>query len=210
MRFLILALALMLSGCQSAYYAAAEQVGYHKREILTDRVESAQESQKEAQEQFSSALEQLKTLVDFEGGDLESVYDQVRGEYEASESAANEVSERIDAIDHVAGAMFDEWQDELEQYQSSSLRRNSEKQLRSTQRQYDKMLSSMRRAEAKMEPVLARLKDNELYLKHNLNARAVIAIGNEFGDLKQEIQSLITEMNRAIAESDEFIQTLGQ
>ncbi|TKB47964.1 DUF2959 domain-containing protein [Ferrimonas sediminicola] len=210
MRFVVLTLALLLTGCQSAYYAAAEQVGYHKREILTDRVESAQESQQEAQKQFSSALEQLKTLVDFDGGDLESVYDQVRDEYLASEKAADQVSQRIDAIDHVAGAMFDEWQDELEQYSSASLRRTSEKQLQSTRRQYDKMLRSMRRAEEKMVPVLARLKDNELYLKHNLNARAVTAIGSEFGSLKREIQSLITEMNRAIAESDQFIQTLGQ
>ena len=39
-------LALMLSiftltGCQSAYYSAMEQVGYHKRDIMVDRVEDA-------------------------------------------------------------------------------------------------------------------------------------------------------------------------
>ncbi|USD37689.1 MULTISPECIES: DUF2959 domain-containing protein [Ferrimonas] len=210
MKYWILIAALMLGGCQSAYYAAAEQVGYHKREILTDRVESAQESQQEAQQQFSSALEQLQTLVDFDGGDLEDVYDTVRDEYQASEKAANDVRDRIDSIDDVAEAMFDEWQQELEQYQSAKLRRDSEKRLSATKRQYASMLKSMRRAEQKMEPVLARLKDNELYLKHNLNANAVNAIGSEFSDLKGEVQSLITEMNKAIAESDQFIKTLGQ
>ncbi|SDJ90532.1 Protein of unknown function [Ferrimonas sediminum] len=210
MKYWILIATLMLGGCQSAYYAAAEQVGYHKREILTDRVESAQESQQEAQEQFTSALEQLQTLVDFDGGDLEDVYDTVRDEYLASEKAANDVRDRIDSIDDVAEAMFDEWQQELELYQSAKLRRDSEKRLSATKRQYANMLKSMRRAEKKMDPVLARLKDNELYLKHNLNANAVNAIGNEFGDLKGEVQALITEMNKAIAESDQFIKTLGQ
>jgi len=37
-----------LTGCQSAYYSAMEQVGYHKRDIMVDRVEDAKESQQEA------------------------------------------------------------------------------------------------------------------------------------------------------------------
>ncbi|WP_028116397.1 DUF2959 domain-containing protein [Ferrimonas senticii] len=208
MRYLILAFTLLLSGCQSAYYAAAEQVGYHKREILVDRVEDTQESQQEAQQQFSSALEQLKTLVSFDGGDLEAVYDQVKGKYDDSKAAADSVSSHIDAVDDVANAMFDEWQDEIGQYQSANLRRSSEQQLRDTKRRYADMLSAMRRAEDKMEPVLRRLKDNELFLKHNLNASAISAIGNEFSSLQVEINRLIKEMNSAIAESDQFIATL--
>ena len=38
----------------------------------------------------------------------------------------------------------------------------------------------MRRAERTMEPVLSALRDNVLYLKHNLNASAVGALQGEF------------------------------
>ncbi|SHI21242.1 DUF2959 domain-containing protein [Ferrimonas marina] len=208
MRTILLSALLLLAGCQSAYYSAMEQVGYHKREILVDRVEDAQESQEDAQKQFSSALEEMKTLVDFDGGDLEDAYDKVKSQYDASASAAEQVSSRINGVADVADAMFEEWQGELEEYQSASLRRESQTQLRETRQRYDGMLRAMRQAESKMEPVLRRLKDNELYLKHNLNARAIGAVGNEFGQLEVEIQSVIDEMNRAIAESDQFIQTL--
>ena len=51
-----------MSACESAYYSAAEKVGYHKREILTDRVEAARDAQTDAEEQFQSAQEQLLTL----------------------------------------------------------------------------------------------------------------------------------------------------
>ncbi|GAA5192647.1 DUF2959 domain-containing protein [Ferrimonas gelatinilytica] len=197
-----------LVGCQSAYYSAMEQVGYHKREILADRVEDARESQEEAQAQFSSALEQMKTLVAFDGGDLEAVYDKVRGEYEDAKDAAEAVSDQIDGVNDVAEAMFDEWERELTQYQSANLRRTSETKLRETRQRYDSMLTAMRQAEAKMEPVLRRLKDNELYLKHNLNAAAVGAIGQEFDTLERDIERVIAEMNRAIAESDRFIASL--
>ena len=76
MRKLILpVMSLLLVACQSAYYGAAEQMGYHKRDILVDRVEESRDAQQEAEEQFQSALEQLSELANFDGGDLEDMYD---------------------------------------------------------------------------------------------------------------------------------------
>ena len=62
----LLASSLALTGCQSAYYGAMEKVGYHKRDILVDRVEDSRDAQVDAEEQFQSALEQLKALNNFE------------------------------------------------------------------------------------------------------------------------------------------------
>ncbi len=208
MRHILFAAVLILAGCQSAYYAAAEKVGYHKRQILVDRIEDTQTSQQEAQQQFSSAVEQLKTLVHFNGGNLEQVYQQVKEEYDDAKSAAASVNKHIDAVNDVAEALFAEWQLELEQYQSVNLRQNSAQQLRETRQRYTAMLTAMRRAEAKMTPILRQLNDNQLYLKHNLNAAAISAIGAEFQELQLEINRLVQEMNAAIAESDRFIASL--
>ena len=76
-----------LTGCQSAYYSAMEQVGYHKRDIMVDRVEDAKESQQDAQEEFTSALEALSSLTNFSGGDLEDMYNQINDKYQDSEKA---------------------------------------------------------------------------------------------------------------------------
>ncbi len=199
-----------LTGCQSAYYSAMEQVGYHKRDIMVDRVEEAKESQQEAQQEFSSALEALSALTQFDGGELESVYNKINDKYQDSESAAEEVRERIAAIEDVSEALFDEWQDELELYTNRSLRRASEQKLRETRTSYNTMLKAMKRAEQKMTPVLNTLRDNTLYLKHNLNANAVGALQGEFSNLEQDIQYAIKQMNAAIAESDKFLQKLNQ
>ncbi|MGY5453154.1 DUF2959 domain-containing protein [Agarivorans sp. MS3-6] len=206
--FTSLVLVVFLFGCESTYYSAMEKVGYHKREILVDRVEEAQESQQDAQQQFTSALEQLKSLTQFDGGDLEAVYDDVNEQYQDSKAAAETVSERIDEVDSVAEALFDEWQEELEQYQSTSLKAESKQQLNDTRKRYAAMLKAMRRAEAQMQPVLSRLNDNQLYLKHNLNARAIGAVGKEFTRLEQEVADVIQQMSKAIAESDKFIATM--
>ncbi|MEZ9049386.1 DUF2959 domain-containing protein [Vibrio sp. 10N.247.311.64] len=199
-----------LTGCQSAYYSAMEQVGYHKRDIMVDRVEDAKESQQDAQEEFTSALEALSSLTNFSGGDLEDMYNQINDKYQNSEKAAQNVSDRIAAIEDVSDALFEEWQSELELYTSDSLRRSSEQKLRETKLSYQTMLSAMKRAEKKMDPVLNTLRDNTLYLKHNLNASAVGSLQGEFMSLEKDIAYAIEQMNAAIAESDKFLAQLNQ
>jgi len=210
MKHIVLTLALcgLLSGCQSAYYAAAEQVGYHKREILVDRVVDARDAQSDAEEQFQSAQEHLLTLINFDGGELQDVYEDLAAEYEASAAAAGEVGSRIDAIEDVADALFDEWSDELGEYSNARLRKDSERKLKETQRRYAGLIKTMRRSEERMQPVLSALKDNVLYLKHNLNAQAVAALKVEFGQIDKDIDVLIAEVRKAIASSDEFIESL--
>ncbi|EME3971145.1 DUF2959 domain-containing protein [Vibrio fluvialis] len=199
-----------LTGCQSTYYSAMEKVGYHKRDIMVDRVEAAQESQKDAQQELTSALEALSAFTQFDGGELESAYERINDQYQQSEAAAADVHERIAAIEDVADALFEEWQGELALYTSSKLRRASEQKLNTTKASYQTMLKAMKRAEQKMTPVLNTLRDNTLYLKHNLNASAVGSLQGEFATLEQDIRTAITQMNAAIKESDQFLAHLKQ
>ena len=197
-----------LAGCQSAYYSAMEKVGYHKRDIMVTRVEDAKESQQEAQQEFTSALEALSALTDFQGGELEAIYNQVNDKYQDSEKAAEEVRERISAIEDVSDALFDEWQQELSLYTSKNLKQASQKKLVETQASYQKMLTAMKKAEQKMTPVLNTLRDNSLYLKHNLNASAIGSLQGEFNALERDIERAIRDMTAAIAESEKFISQL--
>jgi len=209
MRILLTAImTLTLLACQSAYYGAAEKVGYHKRDILVDRINDTKEAQEEAGEEFQSALEQLQRMVNFDGGNLEDIYDDMVDVWEGSTAAAEQVSQRIDGVDHVANSLFAEWEDEIEQYSSARLKSDSKAKLRDTRSRYGGMIKAMRKSEAKMEPVLTALNDNVLYLKHNLNAQAIASLKTEFGRIEGDIKSLIKEMENAIATSDAFIASM--
>ena len=197
------------AGCQTAYYKTMQTFGYEKREILVDRVETARDKQEDAKQQFTSALEQFKSVVAFDGGDLEAMYDKLDREYKRSESAADAVSGRIDAVDRVATALFEEWEDELDEYESADLRRASEKQLETTRARYDRMLKAMRKAEATMPPVLSAMKDQVLFLKHNLNAQAVASIQGTAEGIGRDIESLIKQMQASIDEANAFIDQMN-
>jgi len=207
-KVILLTLLIAITGCQSAYYSAMEKVGKHKRDILIDRVESATDSQKEAKEEFKNALEQFSVLINFDGGELQEQYEISSDKYDASKVAAEEVTARINAIEHVAEALFDEWHNELEQFTSQSLKRQSQSRYKETQRRYTSLINSMRKAEQRMQPVLNALKDNVLYLKHNLNAQAIGELKTEYKLIKQDVEQLISEMNKSITKSQTFIQTL--
>jgi len=207
--FILIALAsMMLSACESVYYDAMEKVGIHKREIMIDRIEAAQEAQEEGQEQFKDALEQFQTVLNFDGGDLEDVYNKLNSEYEDSVAAAENITNKIDGVEAVSDALFNEWEGELTEYSNANLRRDSERQLNETRRQYERLMKAMRRAERTIDPVLASLKDNVLYLKHNLNARAIASLKGELGNVNADVERLITAMQAAINESNTFVTQL--
>lgn len=96
----------LLCACESTYYKTMETMGYHKRDIMVDRVQDARDAQEEAKDQFESALEQFSTVLNFQGGDLEEKYDQLKAEYEASEKKAQAVRLRIDEVEDVAEDLF--------------------------------------------------------------------------------------------------------
>ncbi|MGY0219510.1 DUF2959 domain-containing protein [Endozoicomonadaceae bacterium StTr2] len=202
--------ALLLTGCESAYYSAMEKVGIHKRDILVDRIEDTQEAQEEAQEQFKSALERFRSVVNFDGGDLEDAYNELNDEYESSTAVAEDVRNRIAEIKDVSEALFDEWEEETRLYKSSALKQDSLRKLKKTRRHYRQMLSTLERSESRMQPVLDAFQDQVLYLKHNLNASAIAALKGEFGNIKADIERLIREMQVSIDQSREFVETLKQ
>ena len=199
---------LTFTACSTVYYDTMEKVGYHKRDILVDRVEAARDAQKDAQQQFQSALEEFTSVIHLEESDLERAYENLNDEYEACESAASAVSGRIEKVQSVADALFEEWQSELDQYQNQTLKASSAKQLAQTRQRYQELLKSMQQAERSMQPVLNTLHDNVLYLKHNLNAQAIGSLRGEFANLKADIARLIQRMNRSIEHSNDFIRNM--
>jgi Skp family chaperone for outer membrane proteins len=206
--FPFLLLGLAVAGCSSAYYGAMEKIGIAKREILADRVEKTREAQKQAKEQFADALQRFLAVTKTDGGDLQKKYEDLNKEFQRSETRAKDVRDRIAAVEDVGEALFREWKQELSQYSSAALRSDSQRQLDTTRRRYDSLLTLMKRAADRMDPVLATFRDQVLYLKHNLNARAIASLGDTHRALEADISRLIADMETSIREAENFIKDL--
>jgi uncharacterized protein YhaN len=187
-----------------------EAFGVAKRDQLVARVQEAKTSQEAAKVQFESALAEFIAVTGVKPGDLEGQYNKMKKAADASESKAKAVSDRISATDTVANKLFKEWEAELAQYNSEQMRAQSQRQLDDTKAQYATLLGKMRAAESKMNPVLGAFKDQVLFLKHNLNARAVASLSETVRGIEGDVAKLIAEMNTSIAEANQFIERMGQ
>jgi len=206
--FLFLCLALVLAGCSSVYYSAWEKVGVYKRDLLKKKVVQAKEDQEKAGEQFKDALTRLRELYNFDGGNLDRAYGQIKSDFDASKVKADTVRRRVFEVEGVAKDLFLEWEKEILQIGSPTLQHKSRNQLQATREKYDALHVSLKRAEQSMEPVLRQFQDQVLFLKHNLNAQAIASLKGEAGQIQGEIARLIEEMNVSIRQADEFIKAL--
>jgi len=207
-KLLLITTIIMISGCESTYYSTMEALGSHKRDILVDRIENTQEAQQESQQQFKDALDQFRSVVEFDGGDLQDRYNKLNSEFEDSEAAVQEITDHIDSVESVAEALFEEWSEELTLYTSSNLRRAAQAKLSATEKQYEKMIKSMRKAESSTKPVLDSMRDQVLYLKHSLNAQAIASMKGELSTISTDINNLISEMQKSIDEANRFINEI--
>jgi hypothetical protein len=208
----VVGLALLAGGCgkayRSAYYSTWQKLGWEKRDILVDRVDEAKDSQEAAKEQIKTTFERFQELTNYQGGELESRYKKLNGEYERAKARAEDVSGRIAAVDQVAQDLFSEWNAELSQYSDPKLRSTSEQQLNDTKARYAELIGSMRQAESKMQPVLKAFNDQVLFLKHNLNAQAIASLQGTVAEIETDVQALIRDMEASIAEANEFMKQI--
>lgn len=192
----------------SPYYAALEKVGIEKRDLLAKRVEGARDAQKDASTQFRDALQEYKALVGYDGGELEQRYEKLRAQWEDSNRRATEVRDRIAGVRKVSEALFREWEGELAQYSDASMRTESARELAETRKRCTELLAVMDRAAARMDPVLRKLTDQVLFLKHNLNARALGSLRNTATALEGDVNALIGAMESSIGEADAFVKAM--
>jgi len=178
------------------------------RNVLVDRVGEARDSQHAAAEQFRDALTEFKAVVEFPEGDLERQYSKLNKAHQRSQAAADDISKRVDRVVAASNRLLEEWRSELDDYNDPAMRRMAEAQFDQTREQAARLTESMRQIEARMQPVLASFRDQVLYLKHNLNLSAIAALEGEATIIESNVDILIADMNRSIAEANAFIDII--
>ncbi len=189
-------------------YSAYEMVGIQKRDLLKTRVNDARDEQKEAGDKFQDALQQLKKVYGFEGGALEKKYNSLKSAYDRAFYQAEAVHKSIRKVEFVAADLFKEWDKEIDQIETASLKKKSREQLVDTKKKYAELHDKLKASESQLDPVLRKLNDNVLYLKHNLNAKAITSLKGETTRIQGDIENLIRDMNKSVESAELFIKEM--
>lgn len=200
--------AIPVAGCASAKYSLWEMFGKEKRDLLRSELAGLVDDQTDAKAEFATALDRIKALTDFDGGDLEEQYDDLKAAYDDAKSSADAIDGRIAEIEDVASDLFEEWEAEIGQMSTRSLAEDSRRKLADTRSRYRSMHATMAASRERMKPALRLLNDQVLYLKHNLNAAAVGALGGSMREIEESIAALQRSIESSIREAESFLETL--
>jgi hypothetical protein len=205
----LLLFSLCAAGCTTFYYKTMQKLGREKRDILVSRVKDSKKDQEQAKEQIKTTMETFQELTGFQGGSLEKSYKKLNDEYERAQSQANKFHDRVNSIDQVSNDLFSEWQKEINQMGNAKLKSRSAALLRDARERQAVYLRSMRKTEDQMAPVLNSFRDQVLFLKHNLNAKAIGSLKNTSTKINTDVTSLLKSLDNSIQEADRLITSLS-
>jgi hypothetical protein len=208
-RSVVLFALIVLSGCSKFYYKAMQKLGKEKRDILVQRVKDTKKDQEQTKEQLQTTMEAFQQLTGFQGGDLEKSYKKLNGEYERAQSQANKLHDRIQSIDQVSNDLFSEWQKEVDEMRNQQLKSRSRSMLADAKQRQGVYMKAMRKTEDQMTPVLAAFRDQVLFLKHNLNARAIGSLKGTAKSINTDVTTLMNSIDASMQEADKLIASLS-
>ncbi|MCF7956786.1 MAG: DUF2959 domain-containing protein [Phycisphaerae bacterium] len=202
---LVFIIVVFMTGCGGAYKAS----GQYKRDLLLDRIEKASQCHERAKNQFEVVLANYSDIIDANAGDIRTEYNKLNRECERARKLSKEICKKVKDVEDIAKPLFRSWEDELAEYKNEGLRRSSEEQLDNTRRSYFELVHSIKATEGMTEDVLALLNDQVLFLSHNLNTKALAAYKKEVSNLKLQVKDLINHMQKAIQQSETFVDENG-
>ena len=205
----VIVFALVLSGCHSTYYKAMSTLGKEKRDILVSRIKDAKKDQDQTKQKLQTTMESFQALTGFKGGSLEKSYKRLNSDYESAASQADKLHDKIQSIDQVSNDLFKEWQGEINAMDNGKLKSQDSVMLRNAKVRQATYMRAMHQTEDQIAPVLKTFHDQVLFLKHNLNARAIGSLKNTSAGLQSDVAGLVQSIDASSQEADKLISSLA-
>jgi hypothetical protein len=205
----LVAVTLLVAGCTSAYYKTMQTLGKEKRDILVQRIKDAKKDQDQTKQQLQTTMESFQALTGFQGGSLEKSYKRLNSDYESANSQAGKLHDKIQSIDQVSNDLFKEWQGEIAAMGNAKLKAQDTVMLRNAKTRQATYMRAMRRTEDQIAPVLKAFRDQVLFLKHNLNSRAIGSLKGTTAGLQGDVADLIQSIDASSQEADKLIASLA-
>jgi hypothetical protein len=206
----LVGLALALGACSSLYYAAIEQLGWEKRDVLVSRVDAARDSLAQAKTQVVDGLDRLQAVLQAAGGDLDKAYADLAAVSARADVCGTDVHKRIAAVETAGTALFTEWRDDLAATRNTAQRARDQRHYDASRARYERLLEAMRQAAASLTLMLDALRDQVAFLNHNLSAEALGVVQDGLGGVQGSADRAQRDLEQAIAEANVFIRQLGE
>jgi hypothetical protein len=185
--------------------AGTQNEGHERADEHIEKIERASEEMKDVRKHLNEAFEAYhKTLR--EGTDeRRSSYKDLVKALERCEEETKELRKRHREMDEQAEEYFKKWKNSVKDIKNADLERRSEERLEATRRRYREVSMRWKTMGEDYEPVLAELRDQVVYLGHDLNEDAVLSLKEDAAELEELARALFRSMEGFGSTADEYI-----
>ena len=92
---------------------------------------------------------------------------------------------------------------------NKELRTQSETLLRNARQHHIQYMAQMRKTERNIAPVLQAFSDRVIFLKHNLNAKAIQSLRSTAAQIDTHAAALVRDIDASSQEADDYIKALS-
>ncbi len=190
-----LAATLALSACRTA---GGPDRGPAKVEELVTWVERMHVETELTRQRTDEVVEALRDLVAPDSSvDPAQAYATYLEAIERVDEQTTRLRDTYEPMQKASGPVFAQWQKDLDQFHSDSLRNRSEERLAATKGRFEAIVAAAGPALQQADELLKSFRDHALFLGHDFNAASLAAIEQDL----VAVTDLAGQVDRGLAES---------
>jgi hypothetical protein len=179
--------------------------GVKQTEKLLKQAGETVKAVSEGRAQVQKTLDTYNSLVQGKAEDPKKAYKNLQKEMERCDDRVADVQRKRDEMQVEADKYFGDWNSSLAGISDPGLRKQSEDRLSKARAQYDGILEATEAAGADFKPFMTSLKDQVVYLGHDLNPAALKSLAGTASKLNGDATALFGKIDGAVSKANSYI-----
>ena len=195
---------IFLAGCESGATSGQKNV-----DNLTKAINKLGDGIKKGRTELEAMLTAYQQVINNEDGDLLTPFKTFHSGLDKVEKARANIQKVGTEAEIAADAFFAHWQQDLQKFQSDDMKKRSQDRLDQTKARFKEIDKTSDEARAAYEPLIATLKDHDLYLSNDLNQEAVKTLSKDAKDIKMNGDTLFKLIDDVLARIDKYNEVVA-
>ena len=196
--------AIFLSGCESGATSGQKNV-----DNLTKAINKLGDSISKGRTEIEAMLTAYQQVVNNQDGDLLTPFKTFHSGLDKVEKARADIQKKGTEAEIAADAFFAHWQQDLQKFQSDDMKKRSQDRLDKTRDRFKQIDKSSDEARAAYQPLMATLRDHDLYLSNDLNQEAVKTLSKDAKDIKMNGDTLFKMIDDVLARIEKYNEVVA-
>lgn len=177
---------------------------------LKKAAEGAEQSIQDVVNHVKGMLASYNTIVGGQAKNVQSEYKKLANDLKATDKKIQGTTKDLEAMNKQADKFFVQWEKELAEYSSDSMKEKSTARLDATKKRYQSLGQSLGEASKAFEPLMQNLNDQILFLGRDLSAEAIADLQDEAAELNQQAEDVYNNIETLLAKAKEDESALDE